>query len=261
MTDAEKLAAEQQATAQAKAAADSTKAAEEKAAADKKAAEENKPGPTGLDSLTPADLKAFYERSPQMFKEAGIVQEKTKVEEKKPPTEQAGSAAPKLKFGDVEINLPTDVKVNLDAVNAHLAHAKEIGLDAKQVQAQIDFQTKLAREEAKNQPKVPTPAEIDAANVALLKADAAFGAKFEENMDTARRAAVKFGDKEVLTKLATSDPVLVRHFWKLGLADAEDRTLRAPNRNGEEGNADEQDQQSHLKARYPHPSSQAMFKA
>lgn len=258
MTDAEKLAAEQQATAQAKAAA-GAKAAEEKAAADKLAAE-NKPGPTGLDSLTAADLKAFYERSPQMFKEAGIVQEK-KVEKKEPPTEQAGSAAPKLKFGDVEINLPTDVKVNLDAVNAHLAHAKEIGLDAKQVQAQIDFQTKLAREEAKNQSKVPTPAEIDAANVALLKADAAFGAKFEENMDTARRAAVKFGDKEVLTKLATSDPVLVRHFWKLGLADAEDKTLRAPNRNGEEGNAEEQDQQSHLKARYPHPSSQAMFKA
>lgn len=258
MTDAEKLAAEQQATAQAKAAAD-TKAAEEKIASDKAAAE-NKPGPTGLDSLTAADLKAFYERSPQMFKEAGIVQE-PKVEKKDLPTEQAGSAAPKLKFGDVEINLPTDVKVNMEGVLAHLAHAKEIGLDAKQVQAQIDFQTKMAREDAKKQPKVPTPADIDAANVALLKADASFGAKYEENMDIARRAAVKFGDKEVLTKLATSDPVLVRHFWKLGLADAEDKTPRAPNRNGVEEKDEEQSQESHLKARYPHPSSQAMFKA
>lgn len=258
MTDAEKLAAEQQATAQAKAAADA-KAAEEKATADKLAAE-NKPGPTGLDSMTAADLKAFYARSPQMFKEAGIVQEEAKVEKKDPPPVPAGSAAPKLKYGDVEIKLPEDVKVNLDAVNAHLAHAKEIGLDAKQVQAQIDFQTKLARAEKAATPKVPTPEEEDAANVAKLKADAVFGAKYDENMDIARRAAVKFGDKEVLAKLATSDPVLVRHFWKIGLADAEDKTLRAPNRNGVEGKDAEEDQQSHLKQRYNHPTSQSMFK-
>lgn len=225
---------------------------------------EEKAGPTGLDRLTPEDLKKLYDRSPQMFKDAGIVpKEEAKPPEKKeapkeekkveaPPT---ASAAPK--YGDVEIKLPTDVKVNADAVASYLAHAKEIGLSPQQVQAEIDFQTKQARAAlAASQPKAPAPApeEVDAANVGRLKADPEFGKDFEANMDLARRAAVKFGDKETLAKLATSDPVLVKHFWKLAKADAEDQTRAGPNRNGEEDKREEEDldprSETYLRRRY-----------
>jgi hypothetical protein len=161
----------------------------------------------------------------------------------------------------VEIKLPDDVPVNRAVVDRYLAHAKEVGLTPKQIQAEIDFQTQTARETMKAQPKAKSQQEIeaeqDAANVALLKADKEFGSKYDENMEIARRAAVKFGDKELLGRLRTSDPVLVRHFWKLGLADVEDSTRGAPNRNGIE---DEQStQQEHLKSRYP--NSPTMFRA
>ncbi len=243
-------------------------------AQDKKEAppkEEAKVGPTGLDSFTADQLKEFYKRSPQMFEDAGIVakKEEKKVEpppeKKEEPPKPAVSAAPK--YGEVEIKLPDDVPVNREAVDRYLVHAKEIGLDVKQVQAEIDFQTKDAREALKRQPpKEPTPAEVDAANVAKLKADPEFGGsdeKFKENMEIARRAAVKFGDKETLNRLVTSDPVWVKHFLKIGLADGEDKTPRGPNRTGIEGEPEEgsdDKQTTYLKQRYPHPSSQGMFK-
>lgn len=226
--------------------------------------EEAKVGPTGLDGYTADQLKEFYKRSPQMFEEAGIVkkEEEKKVEpppEKKVEPPPAVSAAPK--FGDVEIKLPDDVPVNRELVEKYLVNAKENGLTAKQVQAQIDFQTEAAREAIKRQPtpKVPTPEEVDTANVATLKAK--WGEKYEENMEAARRAAVKFAGSKMLSKLTTSDPDLVEHFLTLADKDAEDKTLRAPNRNGNEGQPDEDaDPQSHLKSRYPHPTSQGMFK-
>jgi len=229
--------------------------------------EEKKAGPTGLDSFTADQLKEFYKRSPQMFEEAGLVAKKEEKvepppEKKEEPPKPAVSAAPK--YGEVEIKLPDDVPVNREAVDAYLVNAKENGLTAQQVQSQIDLQTKLAREALKRQPpppKEPTPAEVDAANVATLKAK--WGEKYEENMEAARRAAVKFAGTKMLGKLTTSDPDLVEHFLTLAQKDGEDTTPKAPNRTGSEGQPEEGEedpQTTHLKQRYPHPSSQGMFK-
>lgn len=220
---------------------------------------------SGLDGFTAEQLKALYSRSPQMFQEAGIVSkpEEKKVEEK-PAAEKkveepkpAQSAAPVL--DGTEIKLPDDVQVDRAAVDAYLAHAKEIGLSPKQVQAEIDFQVKSAREALKKQAAAQqSHAQIDAANVARLKADAEFGSKFDENMELARRAAAKFGDPELLERLKTSDPVLVKHFYKLGKADAEDRTRGGAPRSGHENDDAEQAREQNLRQRYNR--SPQMFK-
>lgn len=248
---------------------------------EQKPPEEQKVGPTGLDRLTADDLKKLYAQSPGMFKEAGIVPEPKKEEEAKPPEQKPPEKPPEApapptvsaapKFGDVEIKLPTDVKVNREAVDAYLAHAKDIGLSPQQVQAEIDFQTKRAREQETKQPakleppKASAPVDLaaeDAANVSKLRADPEFGKAYEANMDLARRAALKWGDKDTLAKLATSDPVLVKHFWKLALADAEDTTHGSPNRNGHESDPKEEDNdprsESYLKRRYK--NSPQMFR-
>lgn len=215
--------------------------------------------PAGLDAYTKEDLQKLYKNSPQLFE--GIVKEpekkepEKKVEEVKPAAPQ--SAAPVV-YGEKEIKLPDDVPVDKEAVAAYLAHAKEVGLSPEQVQSQIDWQTKVAREAAakevkpKEAPKeILTAAQVDAENVAKLKGDKEFGGQnYEANMETARRAAVKFGDAEVLERLKTSDPVLVKTFWRLGKADAEDTTNHAPNRTGNETDDAEKAQKDHLKARF-----------
>lgn len=230
MTDAEKLAAEQQATAQAKAATD--------AAA--KDAEARKA--TGLDSLKPEDLKALYAKSPQMFE--GIVPPK---EEKKVEPEPKKSAAPTL--GDVEIKLPTDLPVDRAQLDSRLSLAKELGLSAEQFQRQLDHEVDLARKYAVSQ-KAPTPQEQDAANVAKLKTE--FGESYDANIEIARQAAAKFGDPDLLEKLKTSDPVLIRHFLKLGKADADATTPNGGTpRNGNETDEEAKSEEQRQKARFP----------
>lgn len=227
------------------------------------------PKPSGFDALTPAALKDLYDRSPQMFKDAGIVKEEKPPEQKPPekkpePPPPAVSAAPK--YGEVEIKLPSDVQVNREAVDRYLAHAKEIGLSPEQVQGQLDWQTEQARkvQEAQKgiqQPqKVPTPAEQDAVNAKALREK--WGEKYDENMERARQAAVKYAGSGMLEKLKTSDPVLVQHFLSLAEKDGEDRTLRAPNRSGDEDKPEtetvEDPTTSHLQKRYN--NSPTMFK-
>lgn len=237
MTDAEKLAAEQQATAQAKAATD----AAAKTAADQAAKDAEARKATGLDSLKPEDLKALYAKSPQMFE--GIVPKKE--EQKPPPPPQ--SAAPV--FDGKEIQLPTDVPINKEVVAAYLTHAKENGFSVAQVQADINFQAKQYREaQAKNAP--PTPQEQDAANVAKLKTE--FGASYDANIEIARQAAAKFADPDLLEKLKTSDPVLIRHFLKLGKADADATTPNGGTpRNGNETDEEAKSEEQRQKARFP----------
>ena len=221
------------------------------------------PTPAGLENFTVEKLKEFYSKSPQMFKDAGIIKEEVKPEVKVEPvkpevkveTVQPQSAAPVVLDG-VEIKLPEDVPVNRDAVAAYLLHAKENGLSPKQVQAEIDFMTNRSREAVKlARTQQPDPEEErrkqDAANVAVLKADKTFGANYEENMEIARQAAAKFADPELLERLKTSDPVLVRHFLKVGKADSEDRTRGAPNRNGREGEDEARQRAKGLRARFP----------
>jgi len=203
---------------------------------------------TGLDSLTAKDLQDLYKKSPQMFE--GLVKEKEapKVEPKETPKPDK-SAAP-LSLDGVEIKLPNDVPVNLGEVEAYIHHAKEIGLDAKQVQAQIDFQTAQARKVLASRPQQKTPEQIDAENVASLKKE--FGEKYDENMDIARRAAVEFGDPDLLIRLKTSDPVLVKHLLKIGLKNKEATTPKGGvPRTGNEGEEEEKKRQDAQRQRYP----------
>lgn len=221
---------------------------------------EEKPKPFGLDAMTADDLKKLYERTPQMFKDAGIVKEEEKKPEPKapekkpdaPPDKPAQSAAPT--YGGVEVKLPTDVKVNREAVDVYLAHAKDVGLSPEQVQKQIDWQTEQARkgQQQKPAPKVPTPEETDAANVKSLKEK--WGEKYDENMERARQAAVKFAGTKMLEKLKTSDPDLVQHFLTLAEKDGDDVTINSPNRSGDEDKPEVENaadpQETHLKKRY-----------
>ncbi len=224
---------------------------------------EEKPKPTGLDSYTVDQLREFYKKSPEMFAEAGIVTKKETPEEKKSEPEKPQSAAPVVYAGK-EIKLPTDVPVNYDLVKEFLEMAKKQGHSPEYVQDTVNWQTEQARKEIKrleSLPKEKTQVEIDAEtdtkNVASLKT--AWGPKYDENMEVARKAAVKYGDAEVLERLKTSDPVLIRHFLKLGKADAEDRTPGAPNRSGEETPNEEKVKEDLMKQRYNHPTSQQMF--
>ena len=108
---------------------------------------EAKLAPSGLDALTSVQLQELYKKSPEMFEEAGItkkVEEKPPEKKVEPPPEPQKSAAPML--DGQEIKLPTDVPVNRESVDEYLKHAQEIGLNANQVQAEINFQTKVARE-------------------------------------------------------------------------------------------------------------------
>lgn len=233
--------------------ADEKKPEGQQAPADAPKAEEKKieevQKATGLDSLKPEDLKALYAKSPEMFE--GIVP--TPKEEKKVEPEPKKSAAPTL--GDVEIKLPTDVPVDRAALDTRLALAKELGLSAGQFQRQLDHEVEMARKYIASQ-KQPTPQEQDAANVAKLKTE--FGGSYEANIEIARQAAAKFGDPDLLEKLKTSDPVLIRHFLKLGKADADDKT---PNkglpRNGNEEDEVAKSEEQRQKSRYP--NSPEMF--
>jgi len=227
---------------------------DKKADAPQAPAQETKPdeakSPAGLDGFNKEQLMALYKKSPQMFEEAGIVKKEV------PPTPEPPKSAA-LAMDGVEIKLPADFENNRAVVESYLAHAKEIGLSPKQVQAEIDFQAKRAREVMAAQPKPKTPvelqAEADAVNVGKLKQE--FGTKYDENMDVARRAAAKYGDPELLARLNTSDPVLVKHFLKIGKADAEDTTNKAPNRNGNETEDAEAEQAAYMKRRYPNTPS------
>lgn len=240
------MTAEAQAAADAaaKKTADDAKAVTDAAA--KKASDEAAARP-GIEGMTPEKLQALYKQSPELFK--GVVPEPVK-EEKKIEAPPKQSAAPTL--GDVEIKLPADVPVDRAALDARLALAKEVGLTPAQFQRQLDHEVALAREFYAKQPKVQTPAEQDAANVAVLKKD--FGADYEANMATARGTfdKIKGRHPDLEAKLKTSDPAYVKLLLELGNADKDDVTpIRGDPRNGEETANAEKVAADSLKLRYP----------
>lgn len=194
------------------------------------------PKAISLEGLTKEQLKELYVRTPQLFKDAGIVAEPVKVVEPPKPPEPPKRVNPK--YGDVEIKLADDIPFNEETVKTYLEHAKTLGLTAQQAQGEIDFNVAQYRKQANppGQPKPKTPTEIDAENVAILKQDPEFAKDFDKNMELARRAAVKWGDPALVNRLTTSDPVLVKHLYKLGKADAETPTAQGGvPRTGSEG--------------------------
>jgi len=235
---------------------------EEKVEEKKEEKVEVKLGPSGLDAFTADQLKDLYKKSPQMFAEAGIVKPEPKGEEKKP--EPSKSAAP-LMMAETEIKLPEDLELNRDEIAKRIAVAVEVGMNAKQFQRQLDYEVDVARRQLAAMPKPKTAEEIaqeqDAANVSVLKKE--WGSKYDENMELARRAALKHSTPEFLSneKLRVTDPATVKFLAKLGQADAEDHTPGGGQpRNGEEKKDAAQDQNSKLKRLYNHPTSQGMFK-
>ena len=139
------------------------------------------------------------------------------------------------------INLPKDVPVNEEMITAFKLLTKTPEFKANPAQAVVDFQAGMYRKD------MAAFAEADKRNVAALKADAEFGgAKYEENMEIARKAALKFGDAALVERLKQTDPVLVKFLHKIGKASAEDNTPRSPAPTQEAPTADETN-----RARYP----------
>lgn len=209
---------------------------------------------TGLDGMSEEALQALYKKSPELF--AKIIP--PKVEKKEPPAEKkteppAPQSAAPVVYEGVEVKLPADVPVNKEAVARYLADAKENGLSAVQVQRQIDWNAKEARAYIAAQPKPKSPEEIakeqDVANVAKLKAD--FGQNYDENMEIARQAAVQFADADLLAQMKTSNPVLVKHFLKLGkLNGIKPTPQEGLPRNGNETSDAEKSQDQQYRDRY-----------
>lgn len=236
--------------------------AQSQAAGEKKEGEQQAGAPAGLHSFTKEQLQEFYKKSPEMFVEAGIVEKKQEKKEEKPaqetkPADKKGESAaptPKVaKYADKEIKLPEDVPLNEQAVGTYFDHWKEVGFSPEQVQREVDFMADRARAEKKaieeKARKAETPLERakreDAENVAALKADPEFGKDFDKNMEIARRAAAKYFTKDVLARMLTSDPLLIKQAWNLGKLDKEDRTAEGGQaRTGEEGEQAKKEQEA-----------------
>ncbi len=232
---------------------------EQAALPEKKEGEGSPPQPTGIDGMNEEQLRALYSKTPELFEKIGLKKaEEKKVEEKKPEGKEAEpakpqSAAPVVAYGGKSLKLPEDLQVDRDVLKGYLQHWNENGFSHEQVQRELDHYFGMYREQAARAAKAqPKPEEIDAKNVAALKADKDFGKDFDKNMEIARQAAAKFGEPELLERLKTSDPVLVRHFWKIGMKDAEDTTpTGGKGRNGEEDGEAEKTHQDSLASRYP----------
>lgn len=204
------------------------------------------PAPTGMDNLTVEQLKSVYAKSPQLFAEAGIVVPKeaapASTETVKPQTPPVNDKA----TDELGVAWPKDVPVNVEAASKYL---KDLGVSKEQAQKLVDFEADRYRAATKAE------ATADAANVAALKADKEFGAKYDENMEIARKAVLKHGSPELTERLKHSDPVLVKFLWKVGQADGEDRTSRAPGGGASEDAAEAE--AKHFRDRYP--NSPSMF--
>lgn len=210
---------------------------------------------TGLDGMSKEALRELYKKSPELFDE--IVP--PKVEEKKePPVEKkteppASQSAAPVMYEGTEVKIPADVPVDGESLKSRLANWKVLGFSPAQVQGQIDFEVQQYKAHVAALPKPKAPEEVakeqDAANVAKLKAD--FGQEYDENMEIARQAAVQFADADLLAQMKTSNPVLVRHFLKLGKLNGIKPTPQggAP-RNGNETLDEEKSKDQQYRARY-----------
>lgn len=162
-------------------------------------------------------------------------------------TTQAPAATPNKVEDALELKFPEGEEVDPTFVQGFKELCKTQGMTAKQAQAMVDLQFKRVgdyREAMKTH---------DAKNLETLKGDPDFGgAKFEANMEVAKKGVIEFGSPELSRRLQLmgleNDPAIVKHFAKLGKANSEGTTPRAP---GGETTDEASAQRAHYAARYP----------
>lgn len=144
---------------------------------------------------------------------------KVTTEAPKPPP-----AAPE----ELDFKIPEGEQVDAEFVKTFKETCKANGMTSKQAQAIVDLQYKRTsqyRDELK---------KLDTRNMDSLKSDKDFGgAKFNDNMEVAKKGFIKYGSPELTRKLTAmglqSDPEIVKHFHRLGAASGEAQTPRPPN--------------------------------
>lgn len=146
---------------------------------------------------------------------------------------------------EVDFKIPDGEAVDEAFVKQFKETCKANGMTSKQAQAIVDLQYKRTAE-YREQLKA-----LDTRNMDTLKSDKDFGAaKFEENMEIAKKGFVKYGSPELTRKLTAmglqSDPEIVKHFHRLGVASGEAVTPRVP-----QGAPETKTAEQELSARYP----------
>jgi hypothetical protein len=173
----------------------------------------------------------------------------TKVETPAPAGEVKVPWPEPVKPEEIDLKFPEGEQVDESFVKTFKETCKSNGMTSKQAQALVDLQFKRAAEfRAAEAARLKA---IDSKNMEALKSDPDFGAaKFEENMEVAKKGFVKYGSPELTRKLTAmglqSDPEIVKHFHKLGLASGEAQTPRPPQTPPESKTAEQE-----LAARYP----------
>jgi hypothetical protein len=173
--------------------------------------------------------------------------------EVKPPWPEVPKApetpAPPPPAAEVEFKVPEGEQVDEAFVKQFKETCKANGMTSKQAQAIVDLQYGRTAEWRKQE--AARLKSIDSKNMEALKSDPDFGAaKFEENMEVAKKGFVQYGSPELTRKLTAmglqSDPEIVKHFYKLGKASGEGQTPRPP-----QPSPEAQTKEQELAARYP----------
>jgi len=166
--------------------------------------------PKSLEGATPEDLKTRYESARTIAEKA------------------SAKAAPKAPEKYEAFKLPEGSSLDDGLAKEFEGVAREAGLDQGKAQKVVDLGAKLA-----SKLQADITAKVEAAQkswVDASKADAEFGgAKFDENLGTAKKAIATFASPE-LTKLLNESglgnhPEVIRLFWKVGQAISEDKLV------------------------------------
>lgn len=120
-----------------------------------------------------------------------------------------------------EFKMPEGVEIDKDAAAEFSSIAKELKLDQAGAQKVADVAVKMAQRQLEEHTK-QVQGWVESA-----KSDKEFGgAKFDENLATAKKALDAFGSpalRKVLDETGlTNHPDMIRTFWKIGQAISED---------------------------------------
>jgi hypothetical protein len=188
---------------------------------------------TGAEQKTAGDTTT--EASPKAGAEVAQKQEAGVDDAKAKATTEGGEKAGEAKAAEAKaegkaqaepaFKLPEGWKADEALLKDFGAIAKEAGLKGEHAQKLVDAYVKAQESEARRAEEAFSGQRKEWLDKA--RADREFGGeKFDSNAVIARQAVVRFGDKEladVLNEYGLGDhPALIRAFWKVGKALAED---------------------------------------
>jgi len=133
-----------------------------------------------------------------------------------------------------EFKLPEGVELDKEQLEAFSPVAKELNLTQEKAQQLVDFYTQALKGQFDKQGEAWK--ETTDKWVAATKNDKEFGGiDFDKNLGFARKAIDEFGSQELIEALNFSGmgnhPAVVRAFWKIGKAMAEDGFVSGGNKN------------------------------